>query len=84
MNRRAVAALVTGSLSVPALWTVYGAILLGVLGVGFGILAIPHTGDDQEDGRGLAVFGIILGSLGALYGVLGALGIIPTLPSSMG
>lgn len=62
----AVAALVLGILGLLSSITVVGGILLGLLAIIFGIVASKRAKRGEAGGRGMAITGIVTGTLGIL------------------
>ncbi|ASY36195.1 hypothetical protein STTU_6190 [Streptomyces sp. Tu6071] len=77
----AVAALVCGIAAVVFCWTVVGGIILGVLGVVFGILALRRSRRTGAPNRGLGLAGIIVGAVGIVGGAI-TLGVIIAVTTS--
>jgi len=72
----AIAALVLGALALLLCWTIIGGILLGLIAVVLGIVAVVRARSGRAAGTGLAVTGIVLGTIGLIIaGVLVAVGI---------
>lgn len=70
-NGLAVAALVVGIVAVISGWVPFWGLLVGATAVVLGILALK-----KANGKGMAIAGIITGGLGALWGLLVAVGFI--------
>lgn len=66
----AVASLVVGIVSLPAVLTVVGGVLLGGIALGLGIAALRRSKRTGAPGRGLAIGGIVTGAAGLLLGGL--------------
>ncbi|MBL1073212.1 DUF4190 domain-containing protein [Nocardia sp. 2] len=66
----AITALVLGILSLPAVFTVIGGVLLGLIAVIIGIVAMSKARKGQAGGTGMAVTGLILGALGLIGSVI--------------
>jgi len=62
----AITALVLGILSLPAILTVFGGILLGLVAIILGIVAIRGAGKGKNGGKGLAIAGLVTGAIGLL------------------
>lgn len=63
-NRPAVAALTVGILSLPAVLTFLGGMILGFAAVVLGFVGVARSRELDARGEGLAVAGVILGMLG--------------------
>ena len=66
----AIAALVLGILSLPAILTVVGGIVLGLIAIILGIVAARGASKGKNGGKGLAITGIVLGALGLVVSVI--------------
>lgn len=66
----AVASLVVGIISLPAVLTAIGGVVLGAVALGLGIAALRRSRRSGAPGRGLAVAGIVTGAAGLLLGGL--------------
>ena len=66
----AVASLVVGIISLPAVFTLVGGVLLGGVALGLGIAALRRSKRTGAPGRGLAIGGIVTGAAGLLLGGL--------------
>ncbi len=66
----ALASLVIGIISLPAILTVVGGVVLGAVAIGLGVAAVRRSNRRGTPGRGLAVAGIVTGSAGLLLGGL--------------
>ncbi|AWE48472.1 MULTISPECIES: DUF4190 domain-containing protein [Streptomyces] len=65
-NGMAIAALVLGITACVFFWTVFGGIILGLLGLVLGIVAARRARGGRARHRGMAVAGAILGALGLI------------------
>lgn len=73
----AVASLVLGILSLPAIVTLLGGPILGAVAIGLGVAAVRRSNRQGAPGRGLAAGGIVTGAIGLLLGgVVLAFGVI--------
>ncbi len=73
----AVASLIVGILSLPAILTLVGGVVLGGVALGLGIAAVRRSNRTGAPGRGMAVAGILTGLAGLLLGgVVLAFGIV--------
>ncbi|WP_037870780.1 DUF4190 domain-containing protein [Streptomyces sp. SPB074] len=77
----AVAALVCGIAAVVLCWTIAGGIILGVLGLVFGIIAMRRSQRTGAPNRGLGIAGLVLGGVGVIGGAV-TLGLVVTVASS--
>lgn len=68
-NGLGTAALVTGIFAVLLCWTIVGGVILGVLGLVFGIIGRGRVKRREADNGGSATAGIVLGSLGLVLTV---------------
>ena len=59
----AIASLVLGILAVVTFWTYVGGILLGLIAIVLGVIALGRV----RRGRGMAIAGVVLGTLGLLF-----------------
>ena len=66
----AIAALVLGILSLPAILTVVGGIVLGLIAIILGIVAARGASKGKNGGKGLAITGAVLGALGLIVSVV--------------
>lgn len=66
----AIAALVLGILALLTFWTVFGGILLGLIAIVLGVIALRRVRKGIAAGRGMAIAGVILGTLGLLGSLL--------------
>lgn len=62
----AIAALVLGVLSLPAILTVFGGILLGLIAIILGIVALRGASKGKNGGKGLAIGGLVTGAIGLI------------------
>ncbi|QRP46928.1 DUF4190 domain-containing protein [Amycolatopsis sp. FDAARGOS 1241] len=69
-NGFGVTALVLGILALVLCWTVWGGIVLGVLALVFGILGVKRANRREATNKGVAVSGIVTGSIGLVIGVI--------------
>jgi hypothetical protein len=65
-----VAALVCGIAGLVFCWTVVGGLVVGGLGVVFGILALRRSRRTGAPNRGLGIAGIVVGALGVVGGAV--------------
>jgi hypothetical protein len=65
----AVAALVVGIVGLVLFWTVWGGVILGVLGVVFGAVGLSRANRGAPN-KGMAVAGLILGGLALVGSIL--------------
>ncbi|MEU6548601.1 DUF4190 domain-containing protein [Streptomyces sp. NPDC046859] len=65
-NGLAIAALVLGITACVFFWSVFGGIILGLLGVILGIVAARRARGGRARHRGMAIAGAILGALGLI------------------
>ncbi|MGW2338072.1 DUF4190 domain-containing protein [Streptomyces sp. NPDC001685] len=63
-NGLAIAALVLGITACVLFWSVFGGVILGLLGLVLGIVAARRARDGRARHRGMAIAGAILGGLG--------------------
>jgi hypothetical protein len=68
-NGLAVAALVVGLIGLVLFWTVWGGVILGVLGVVFGAVGLSKANRGAPN-KGMAVAGISLGALAIVVSLL--------------
>lgn len=68
-NGLGIAALVVGLLSLPAIFTIVGGILLGLVAIVLGILARGRVKKGEADNGGMAIAGIVLGALSLLASI---------------
>ena len=69
-NGFGVAALIVGLLSLPAVFTVIGGLILGVAAIVLGILGRNRANKGEANNGGIAIAGIVLGALGVLLSVV--------------
>jgi len=69
-NGMGVAALIVGLLSLPAIFTVLGGLVLGVAAIVLGILGRNRAKKGEANNGGIAVAGIVLGAIGVLLSVV--------------
>ena len=69
-NGFGVAALILGLLSLPAIFTVVGGLILGVAAIVLGILGRNRAKKGEANNGGIAIAGIVLGALGVLLSVV--------------
>ena len=62
----AIAALVLGIVALLLFWTVFGGILLGLVAIVLGVIALRRVRKGIAAGRGMAITGVVLGTLGLL------------------
>jgi ABC-type Fe3+ transport system permease subunit len=71
-----IAALVLGILALPAILTVIGGILLGLIALVLGIVAARGASRGKNGGRGMAITGAVLGVVGIVVsGIIVAVGV---------
>jgi hypothetical protein len=68
-NGMAVAALVVGIIGLVLFWTVWGGVILGILGVIFGAVGISKANRGAPN-KGMAVAGLVLGALALVGSIL--------------
>ena len=66
----AIAALVLGILAVLTCWTVVGGILLGLVAIILGIVGWRRASRRVATGKGMAITGVVLGTVGLLLSVI--------------
>lgn len=66
----AITALVLGIAGLVLCWTAIGGLLLGLLGVVFGIVALRRARRGQAGGQGRAVAGLVTGAIGLVLGAV--------------
>lgn len=66
----AIAALVLGILAVLSCWTVVGGILLGLVAIILGIVGWRRANRGAATGKGMAITGVVLGTIGLLLSVV--------------
>ena len=66
----AIAALVLGILAVLSCWTVLGGILLGLAAIVLGIVGWRRARSGAATGGGMAVTGVVLGTIGLILSVI--------------
>ncbi|WP_245180168.1 DUF4190 domain-containing protein [Streptomyces montanisoli] len=69
-NGMAVAALVLGILAIVFFWTVFGGIVLGIIGLVLGIFGARRARGGMAPHRGMAITGAVLGAIGLIAGGL--------------
>ena len=69
-NRMAIASIATSGAGVPLMFMCLTGIPAGLVGVILGIIALNQIKDTGENGKGLAIGGIVIGALLLLFGVL--------------
>lgn len=69
-NALAIAALVVGILSLPAIFTVIFGVILGIAAIVLGVMGVKKARDLQGSGRGLAIGGIVTGTIGLVGSLL--------------
>ncbi|NEA40619.1 DUF4190 domain-containing protein [Streptomyces sp. SID11385] len=77
----AVAALVCGIAAVVFCWTIAGGIVLGVLGIVFGIIAFRRSRRTGAPNQGIGLAGIIVGAVGVVGGAI-TLGVVIAVATS--
>ncbi len=71
-----VTALVLGIVSISISWIPIIGLLTSIVTLIFGIIGLKHINSDaSKEGKGFAITGIVLGSLGILIGLMELLGI---------
>ncbi|MBB4684484.1 DUF4190 domain-containing protein [Amycolatopsis jiangsuensis] len=72
-NGFGITALVLGILALVFCWTVIGGIVLGVIALVLGILGVKRANRREATNKGVAVSGIVTGSIGLVIGALFAI-----------
>jgi len=65
----AIGALVTGVLALLLCWTVFGGILLGLVALVLGLIGASRAKKGRASGRGLAITGAVIGTVGLLISI---------------
>lgn len=69
-NGLGVAALVLGILSLPAIFTIFLGIILGLLAVIFGLIGMGRAKRGEATNRGMAIAGVVTGAIGLVVSVV--------------
>ena len=80
-NGLAVAALVVGIVGVVLFWTVWGGVILGILGLVFGAVGLSK-GNRGAPNKGMAVAGLILGGVAVVGSILFIVALVSVVDSS--
>ena len=80
-NGLAVAALVVGIVGLVLFWTVWGGIILGILGLIFGAVGLSKANRGAPN-KGMAVAGLALGGVALLGSILFAVALVTAVTSS--
>ena len=80
-NGLAVAALVVGIVGVVLFWTVWGGVILGILGLVFGAVGLSKANRGGPN-KGMAVAGLILGGVALVGSILFIVALVNVVDSS--